>query len=125
MSQIKRRVQMMAVKSHDDAVRELYVVSGVHSAGGPWAVSWTCVQSSTSDASGAIVDAAHSNHLAYSSHAALFDLAHITMTLSYTSVHLEIVSRQHVHAHLGMVAALKFAIVVSPACGHTSFDVVN
>ena len=108
--------QMMAVESHDDSIHESYVVSGVHSAG--------CGEAMASDSSGSVVDAAHCHNLSHSAHASLFDLAHVASSWHDGSVSCDPFSRQHLCRHLGMVAALKFAIVVFPAGGHTSFDVV-
>ena len=106
---------MMAVKSLDDSVSKLYVVPGVHSV-----VRATV----SSDASGAVVDAAHRHDSSHSSHSSLLDLTHVTVTISDAAVHLDVLSWQHVHAHLGIVASLKFAVPVVPSCGHVGSNVV-
>lgn len=98
----------MAVKSHDDAVSKLYVVSGVHSAVDAMLVMIRLA----SDVS--VSGAAHRHHSSHSSHSSLFDLAHVAVTRADASVHLHILSRQHLRAHLGMVTWLKFAVLVSP-----------
>ena len=117
MMKSERGLEMMAVESHYDSVRESQIVSGVHSAG--------CGEAMASDSSGSVVDAAHCHNLSHSAHASLFDLAHVASSWHDGSVSCDPFSWQHLAGHLGIRAALKFTILVSPACGHASSNVVN
>lgn len=77
---------------------------------------------SASDAT--VLEAAHRDHLSHSSHSTLFHLAHVRMTVSDSSVHLDVLSRQHLRAHFCIVSALKFTVGMVPASRDSCLDVV-
>lgn len=112
---LKSVFQVVTIESHDHTVCESDVVPGVHSA-------WHHI---TMASDRALFRAAHRHNSSHTSHSSLFDLAHITMTFSYASVHLEIVSRQHLSRHLRMISSLKLAILVFPTCGDACLYVVD
>jgi len=112
----------MAVKSHDLSICELHVVSSVLPDGRS---SGRIV---VAHASGAIIHTAcrqHSSHLSGSSLLAPTD-GGTTWSDGAESVAVggDVLSWQHVGAHLSKVASLKLAIFVCPAGGHTGSNVV-
>ena len=108
---------MVAVVAHDCSVSKLDVVSGVHSAGGV-----SVIPSVVSDAT--IRQAAHRDDSSDLSHASLLDPAHVAVTLADASVHLHVLSRQHLSRHLSIITTLKFAVGMFPASCDSRFDVV-
>ena len=105
----------MTVIPHDHSVTELDVVSGVHTltiTGGGSASDFT------------IWSAADSDHLSYSSHPALFDLANVTSRRHDSVVMTHPFLRDHPSTDSSVLSWLKFAVVMAPVGGDLSLNIL-
>lgn len=67
----------------------------------------------------------HCHHATDLCHSVLFLAAHITVTVSNTAIHLDILSRKHLSCDFRVISRLKFTVWMLPLACDVSFDVIQ